>query len=417
MNKLANIVDSHDRKLNKLMQSTEDSLVSFSMITDVPVTFFSSECEILWEVNHNKKVCLSNKEYNDPECSCFFNLRSAMKTAHQLGEVYIYVCNTGLTSMCYSLIYENDLIGYFNAGPILMGKNRAHTISQFYNNVSKELTDLPMLLTITDGMKMYTPQEVTYLARLFSDAFRSAFQQGNESVAISSVDEDTSAGAKIIEIKKDRIQMQYPLALEQNLIKAIKSGSCESSRKLFSEYLGELAVFEGGNLSVLKLRLLTLFAKLLNTTPDHDSIDHLETINSAAAFTELSKAAIRIVDLTARNYSSGDSYTGDSEIVAEAIEYIHNNFTKEINLNITAEAIHVNNTYLSTLFKKEMHVSIIDYINNLRLKRAAELLSGTNSSITEISLSCGFKGMSHFARLFSTKYKETPRQYRNSHRV
>lgn len=417
MDKLANIVGSHDKKLNKLMQAIEDSLISFSLITDVPVTFFSPECEILWEVNHDKKVCLSNKEYNDPECSCFFNLRSAMKTAHQLGEVYIYICNTGLTSMCYSLIYENELVGYFNAGPILMGKNRSNTISQFYNNVSKELTDLPLLLTIIDGMKMYTPQEVTYLSRLFSDAFMSAFQHENESGIVSSVNEDVSAGAKIIEIKKDRIQMQYPLSLEQNLIRAIKTGSCESSRKLFSEYLGELAVFEGGNLSVLKLRLLTLFAKLMNTTSDHENMDHLETINNASSFTELSKAAIRIADLTARSFSSGNSYTGDSEIIAEAIEYIHNNYTKEINLSRTADAIHVNNTYLSTLFKKEMHISIIDYINDLKLKRAAELLSGTNSSITEISLSCGFRGMSHFARLFSAKYNETPRQYRNSHRV
>ena len=319
--------------------------------------------------------------------------------------------------MCYSLIYENELVGYFNAGPILMGKNRSNTISQFYNNVSKELTDLPLLLTIIDGMKMYTPQEVTYLSRLFSDAFMSAFQHENESGAVSSVNEDVSAGAKIIEIKKDRIQMQYPLSLEQNLIRAIKTGSCESSRKLFSEYLGELAVFEGGNLSVLKLRLLTLFAKLMNTTSDHENMDHLETINNASSFTELSKAAIRIADLTARSFSNGNSYTGDSEIIAEAIEYIHNNYTKEINLSRTADAIHVNNTYLSTLFKKEMHISIIDYINDLKLKRAAELLSGTNSSITEISLSCGFRGMSHFARLFSAKYNETPRQYRNSHRV
>lgn len=417
MDKLANIVGSHNKKLNKLMQAIEDSLISFSLITDVPVTFFSPECVILWEVNHDKKVCLSNKEYNDPECSCFFNLRSAMKTAHQLGEVYIYICNTGLTSMCYSLIYENELVGYFNAGPILMGKNRSNTISQFYNNVSKELTDLPLLLTIIDGMKMYTPQEVTYLSRLFSDAFMSAFQHENESGAVSSVNEDVSAGAKIIEIKKDRIQMQYPLSLEQNLIRAIKTGSCESSRKLFSEYLGELAVFEGGNLSVLKLRLLTLFAKLMNTTSDHENMDHLETINNASSFTELSKAAIRIADLTARSFNNGNSYTGDSEIIAEAIEYIHNNYTKEINLSRTADAIHVNNTYLSTLFKKEMHISIIDYINDLKLKRAAELLSGTNSSITEISLSCGFRGMSHFARLFSAKYNETPRQYRNSHRV
>ena len=417
MDKLANIVGSHNKKLNKLMQAIEDSLISFSLITDVPVTFFSPECVILWEVNHDKKVCLSNKEYNDPECSCFFNLRSAMKTAHQLGEVYIYICNTGLTSMCYSLIYENELVGYFNAGPILMGKNRSNTISQFYNNVSKELTDLPLLLTIIDGMKMYTPQEVTYLSRLFSDAFMSAFQHENESGAVSSVNEDVSAGAKIIEIKKDRIQMQYPLSLEQNLIRAIKTGSCESSRKLFSEYLGELAVFEGGNLSVLKLRLLTLFAKLMNTTSDHENMDHLETINNASSFTELSKAAIRIADLTARSFSNGNSYTGDSEIIAEAIEYIHNNYTKEINLSRTADAIHVNNTYLSTLIKKEMHISIIDYINDLKLKRAAELLSGTNSSITEISLSCGFRGMSHFARLFSAKYNETPRQYRNSHRV
>ncbi|WP_396022192.1 helix-turn-helix domain-containing protein [Celeribacter litoreus] len=56
-----------------------------------------------------------------------------------------------------------------------------------------------------------------------------------------------------------------------------------------------------------------------------------------------------------------------------------------------------------------------DYINALRMDYAARKLTGTPDSLTEISSEIGIQNMSHFHRLFRSRYGMTPRQYRVKH--
>lgn len=420
MKHLVEIIQTKDIKLKTAVQILENSLIAFSSITNVPITYFSIEGKVLWEFNKENKFCIANMEYYDQESNCMVNLKAAMKTAYSLGEVYIFVCNTGLINMCYAFVFENELIGYFNAGPIAMGKNKERTIMQFYEKVPQEKIDLPRLMSVTNDLKVLTPKDITYLSTLYVNALSSPFVSIEEkSSNRQRYIEQSRIGTKIIEMKKSSLQIEYPVVHEQNLINCIKSGDFDTSRKLFSEYLGELMVFEGGNISVIKLRLLTLISKLIDPVndleKDYRNIAQMEAINNASTFAEINTNAASIIQLITKD-TAEKHYSGNSAIISQTVDYLHQHFSEDINLNKTAEAIHVNNTYLSTLFKKEMGISIVDYIRDLRLEHAAEMIVNTNISITEISLACGFKEISYFTKLFKNKYNETPRKYRNSHK-
>ena len=62
-------------------------------------------------------------------------------------------------------------------------------------------------------------------------------------------------------------------------------------------------------------------------------------------------------------------------------------------------------------FKKHMNMTCMEFLNNLRLEKAVELLKDGNASILEVSLSVGFHNLSYFHRAFKKKYRMTPGEF------
>ncbi|MHC1749691.1 MAG: response regulator [Cellulosilyticaceae bacterium] len=101
-----------------------------------------------------------------------------------------------------------------------------------------------------------------------------------------------------------------------------------------------------------------------------------------------------------------------SDIIKEAVLYMDNNFKEKIDLQSISNQIHLNPQYFSRLFKKEMGVSCIDYLNTLRVNYASKLLSSTTYPAYRIAMESGFTDPSYFCRIF-TKYTQfTPLEYR-----
>ena len=68
--------------------------------------------------------------------------------------------------------------------------------------------------------------------------------------------------------------------------------------------------------------------------------------------------------------------------------------------------------HLSRSFKKYFNESPTDYITNLRLNYAANLLSNSDEDITNIAMDCGFENLSHFYHLFKKKFDSSPKEFR-----
>jgi len=75
--------------------------------------------------------------------------------------------------------------------------------------------------------------------------------------------------------------------------------------------------------------------------------------------------------------------------------------------------VHVNASYLSRVFKQETGSNIKDYIWELRLKRACELLRRPDIRINEIGMQLGFQTPSYFSYFFKKGTGKTPREYRD----
>lgn len=97
--------------------------------------------------------------------------------------------------------------------------------------------------------------------------------------------------------------------------------------------------------------------------------------------------------------------------IAKAIEYIEANLTERLSLQLIARQVNLAPAYFSTLFKKEMKESLVDYINRKKIELAAELLKVRNYSNQELCDMVGIMNEAYFCTLFKQKTGSTPKQY------
>ena len=104
---------------------------------------------------------------------------------------------------------------------------------------------------------------------------------------------------------------------------------------------------------------------------------------------------------------------GVSLHVRRTVDYIYENLHRPLTLKMAAEHEHLDPSYLSKLFAKEMGIPIKAYILKAKISTAQNILTFSDFSIAEIADSLGFSSQSAFAAAFRKITGLTPVQYRN----
>jgi AraC family transcriptional regulator len=100
-----------------------------------------------------------------------------------------------------------------------------------------------------------------------------------------------------------------------------------------------------------------------------------------------------------------------------AIEFMHDNYSRELALEEIASAAYLSEYHFARLFKQITAVSPHVYLANLRLERARKLLAETALPISQIAAMVGYQSQSHFTKIFKSVTGVTPRVYRRGSRI
>lgn len=100
--------------------------------------------------------------------------------------------------------------------------------------------------------------------------------------------------------------------------------------------------------------------------------------------------------------------------IDKALKYIHARFCENINVSRVSENLGLNTNYFSKLFKRNVGISPMQYINLLRIKKAKFLLKNTDMPIGEIADSVGYEDQFYFSRIFKKNEGISPLKYRKS---
>lgn len=96
-------------------------------------------------------------------------------------------------------------------------------------------------------------------------------------------------------------------------------------------------------------------------------------------------------------------------------DYIRDHLDGDLSLGKVAGILHFNASYFSRLFKQKTGKNLTEYIVEERLKKACELLAGTDRKIYEIAGAVGYDSAHYFARFFKKSTGLTPQEYRELH--
>ncbi|MEL6717941.1 MAG: AraC family transcriptional regulator, partial [Bacteroidota bacterium] len=98
--------------------------------------------------------------------------------------------------------------------------------------------------------------------------------------------------------------------------------------------------------------------------------------------------------------------------IAFVVKYIKENLDSPLNVAELSQKAYMSESNFHRVFKNELGISPIEFINEERLKKAARLLQYSSKKIKEIGVECGFNSLSYFTRLFKRKQNVSPATYR-----
>ncbi len=94
-------------------------------------------------------------------------------------------------------------------------------------------------------------------------------------------------------------------------------------------------------------------------------------------------------------------------------EYINNNYSEKITLEMLAQREDVTPTYLSHFIRDNLHMTFQDYVNSVRFERALKLLRSTTMCLTDVSVVSGFSDVKYLTRMLETHFGTSARECRS----
>lgn len=133
---------------------------------------------------------------------------------------------------------------------------------------------------------------------------------------------------------------------------------------------------------------------------------HVSWREAARFFGELADLVICKVE--------AESGQESSEVILRVQQFVRENIGGDLSLARLAEVVHLTPFYLSRLYKQQTGHNLTEYITELKLSRAKELLAGTSKKIYEIGLELGFHSSPYFNHYFKKMTNMTPQEYRDT---
>ncbi|MFG6352494.1 MAG: response regulator [Oscillospiraceae bacterium] len=138
-------------------------------------------------------------------------------------------------------------------------------------------------------------------------------------------------------------------------------------------------------------------------------------VRRAAAQSEAQRQLEAVAASSADLLDSADSYDKTNLLMGKVKKYLqHNYMACDISLDSVSAILNLNSAYFSTLFKRDFGVNFLDYLTELRMEAAKNLLADPLRSTAEVAGMVGYESANYFTRAFKKKVGMTPTDYRRA---
>ncbi|MEI7025507.1 helix-turn-helix domain-containing protein [Paenibacillus sp. y28] len=217
-------------------------------------------------------------------------------------------------------------------------------------------------------------------------------------------------------------ELRYPFTLEREVIQTLRTGQEQEAVELIGQFLETLQESGAKEIDVQQ-GMLQLLGNILHAirvsgmNPNHlfnnvNMFDQLSQIRDTEDMLKWFRK--RIVHVYIRELEARSDFHV-KKMVETAMIYLQQNYMKDVSLDSCADYVGTNPYFLSKTFKQVTGKNFIDYLTELRMDKAKELLRDTEQRINDVAEQVGYQH-SYFNRIFKKQEGLTPSQYREMSR-
>jgi AraC-like DNA-binding protein/ligand-binding sensor protein len=423
------------RELDPLLSRALTVLKAYEKATDCPILVLGPNCRAAEESKHPKamlfcdlckKYCRdSNKKWEPGEYPCTGMHLKAIKESQRLGGSYIYTCKVGFIFWTSPIYSGQRFAGALMSSGVL-AIERQQAVENVYRLCGGDVS-WQKVEEYLENIPQKTHAEVKALAQMMlhcAEQLSITNEEVNDPIKrLTGPDRRGEPAIRLIKEFRnpENAGQGYPLDKERLLLASLRRGDNEAGRKILGELLNILYAANPGNFDFFKIRAIELVVLLSRAAvnPKNTGSDsvldannrYLKRIEDSRTIKELTENLHIIVDRMAGKIFSFQGIRHASAL-RKAERYIWGNYTRKISLQEIAEASGLSAPYFSTIFKEEMGENLSNYLNRLRVEKAATMLAETELTLSEIAAACGFEDQSWFSKIFKSFTSLSPGKYR-----
>ena len=145
-----------------------------------------------------------------------------------------------------------------------------------------------------------------------------------------------------------------------------------------------------------------------------DIVEKLKHIYSYSSIGVFEKAFMEWLEKFTSSLTHQFEDYKNKQKIQQAVVYIRDNFDKDLNMAVVSNYISMNYSLFSYAFKQYTGTNFVNFLKDIRMEKAKELLEKTDLRIIEISQKIGYENEKHFMKIFKVSFGVSPTEYRKN---
>lgn len=385
---------------------------------------------------------ISSEDYNRIDyCQCIKNdvpggcgrcrrtYREACKEAYRWDEPYYFVCHAGLVSWAIPLIMQGMPIGALICGQVLLWKVDDlfwDEMGPFYQQLSlpmqqKLQKEASRLKIISGNQCESSAKMLSVIARYIVNAYDATLleqksRQEWRNTILARLEEQKE------EHKDEVFDLSVYLKRERRFLQALRMADAQKIKKLIPLLFTDIEMLSGHDVHQV-CHMLQELVVLSSRALMEAGIESAAVMDLSSTYQNKALTYSRIEDLFSYTYQIFDQLLESvyllidtqehTSVIKSVRKYIDDHYSEKIKMQDIAKSVSMSPSYLATLFKRKMNLSIHDYLLRVRIEKSIELMQNRELSIPEIIQECGIGSRSYYNKVFKKLIGLTPGKYRN----